>query len=82
MNKEQKKSLESLVKAVNADNAEFDTFYTFEAHPFERGQYHVDISTDMTMFDTDLRRFVVWASDNNVLCWGSAYHSYLTLHLQ
>ena len=82
MNKQQLISLKALVKKVNEQNADFDTFYTLESHPIARGSYHVDIRTDMTMFDADLKDFVSWASVNDVLCWASAHHSYLTLHLQ
>lgn len=82
MNKKKLESLKQLVKTLNEENSEFDIVYTIEAHPFQRGSYHVDISTDATMFSDDLSAFVSWAADNDVLCWASAYHSYLTLHLQ
>lgn len=82
MNKQRLTDLKELVKSLNEANPGFDTIYTIVSHPIQRGCYHVDISTDATMFCEDLTAIVSWAAGNNVLCWASAYHSYLTLHLQ
>lgn len=82
MNKQKLESLKELVSDYNRDNQPFDTYYILEAIPFDRGQYHVEISSDSVIYDSDLAGIVEWACANDCGCYAAAHRDHVYLNLQ
>lgn len=82
MNKQKLESLKGLVSNYNLVNQSVDTYYVLDASPFQRGQWHVEISSDSVFFDSDLAGIVDWARANDCLCFASARRNHVYLNLQ
>lgn len=82
MNKQKLESLKKLVSAYNLENQSVDTYYILEVSPFQRGQYHVEISSESVIYDSDLAGIVDWARVNNCVCYASARRNHVYLNLQ